>query len=160
MVSPLTTLSTGIGNIKSYSMDYDLLSDAMKESKVKEDVKQLFLAHLFFINNNKKHSQQKKTVANDNAKGDIEAFPTSCHAALTLMNDFMLLVIKGTALVAAQGTAFAQKQKGARTQATGTKGIIKNTLMTSNAITVVRTGIQQDDVLKKRKARQRRIWKT
>jgi hypothetical protein len=141
-------------------MDYDLLSDAMKESKVKEDVKQLFLAHLFFINNNKKHSQQKKTVANDNAKGDIEVFPTSCHAALMLMNDFILLAIKGTAPVATQGTAFAQKQKGARTQATGTKGIIKNTLMTSNAITVVRTGIQQDDVLKKRKARQRRIWKT
>jgi hypothetical protein len=32
------------------------------------------LAYLFFINsNNKKHSQLKKTVANDHAKGDGEA---------------------------------------------------------------------------------------
>jgi hypothetical protein len=51
---------------------------------VKEDVKQAFLAYLFFINSNdKKHSQLKKTVANDHAKGDIEAFPSTCHAALT-----------------------------------------------------------------------------
>jgi hypothetical protein len=80
------------------------------------------LAYLFFINiNDKKHSQLKKTVANDHAKGDGEAFPSSCHAALTLMNDFKPLIIKGTAPVAAQGTAFAQKQKGAGTPATGTE---------------------------------------
>jgi hypothetical protein len=60
-------------------------------------------------------------VANDHAKGDVEAFLSSCHAALTLMNDFMPLVIEGNAPVAAQGTAFAQKQKGAGTPATGTK---------------------------------------
>jgi hypothetical protein len=35
----------------------------------------------------------------------------TAHAALTLMNEFKPLVIKGAALVAAQGTAFAQKQK-------------------------------------------------
>ncbi len=92
----------------------------MRERKIREDVKQAFLAYLFFINsNNKKHSQLKKTVANDHAKGDGEAFPSSCHAALTLMNDFKPLVIKGNSPVAAQGTAFAQKQKGAG--ATGTK---------------------------------------
>ena len=63
--------------------------DPVREAKVKEDVKQAFLAYLFFINiNNKKHSQLKKTVANDHAKGDIESFPSSCHAALMLMNDF------------------------------------------------------------------------
>ncbi len=60
--------------------------------------------------NDKKHSQLKKTVANDHAKGDIEAYPSSCHAALMLMNDFKPLVIEGTAPVAAQGTAFAQKK--------------------------------------------------
>jgi hypothetical protein len=38
-----------------------------------------------------------------------------------LMNDLKPLVIKGTALVAAQSTAFAQKQKGAGTPATGTE---------------------------------------
>ena len=93
-----------------YSMDFDSLADATKESKVKDDVKQAFLAYLFFINSNdKKHSQLKKTMANDHAKGDIKAYPSSCHAALTLMNDFKPLVIEGTAPVAAQGTAFAQK---------------------------------------------------
>jgi hypothetical protein len=99
-----------------------LLSDAIKEAKNKEDVKQAFLAYLFFSNSNdKKHSQLKKTVANDRAKGDVEAFPSSCHAALTLMNDFKPLVIEGTAPVAAHGTAFAQKQKGAGTLTTSTK---------------------------------------
>ncbi len=50
-------------------------------------------------------------MANDHAKGDAKAYPSSCHAALTLMNSFKPLVIKGAAPVAAQGTAFAQKQK-------------------------------------------------
>jgi hypothetical protein len=105
-----------------YGVGYDSLSDPVWEAKVKEDVKQAFLAYLFFINiNNKKHSQLKKTVANDHAKGYGEAFPSSCHAALTLMNDFKPLIIKGPAPVAAQGTAFAQKQKGAGTPATSTK---------------------------------------
>ena len=99
-----------------YSIDYDLLSDAMKEAKVKEDVKQAFLAYLFLINSNdKKHSQLEKTVANDHAKRDIEVFPSSYHAALTLMNDFLPLVIKVTDPLAAHCTVFFQKQKGATT---------------------------------------------
>jgi hypothetical protein len=78
-----------------YSLEYDQLADATKENKVKEDAKQAFLAYLFFINSNdKKHSQLKNTVANDHMKGDTEAFPSSCHAALTLMNDFKPLVIR------------------------------------------------------------------
>jgi hypothetical protein len=98
-----------------------LLSDTVKEDKVKDDVKQAFMAYLFFINSNdKKYSQLKKTVANDHAKGDGEAFPSSCHAALTLMNDFKPLVVKATAPVASQGTAFVQKQqKGAGTPGGG-----------------------------------------
>jgi hypothetical protein len=72
-----------------YSVSYDLLSGSSKEAKVKEDVKQAFLAYLFFSNsNNEKHSQLKKTVANDHAKGDVEAFPSSWHAPIMLMNDF------------------------------------------------------------------------
>ena len=51
-------------------------------------------------------------MANNHAKADIEAYPSSCHAALTLMNDFKPLVIEGTAPVAAQGTAFALKKTG------------------------------------------------
>jgi hypothetical protein len=97
---------------ESYSTDYELLSDTVKDSKVMEDVKQAFLAYLFFINsNNKKHSQLKKTMGIDHAKGNLEAYPSSCHAALTLMNDFKPLIIEGATPIAAQGTAFAQKQK-------------------------------------------------
>ncbi len=66
------------------------------------------MANLFFINSNyKKHSQLKKPVANNHAKGNAEVYPSSCHAALTLMNNFKPLVIKGAAPVTAQGTAFA-----------------------------------------------------
>ncbi len=61
-------------------------------------------------------------MANDHAKGDGEAFPSSCHAALTLMKDFKPLVVEATALVASQGTAFAQKQqKGAGTTGGGSE---------------------------------------
>ncbi len=98
-----------------------MLSDTVKGDKVKDDVKQAYLAYLFFINSNdKKHSQLKKSVANDHAKGDGEVFLSSCHAALTLMNDFKPLIVKATVPVASQGTAFAQKQqKGAGTPGGG-----------------------------------------
>jgi hypothetical protein len=67
---------------------------------------------LFFINsNNEKHSQLKKTVANDHVIGDVEAFPSSCYAALMLMNDFKLLAIKGTAPVAAQGKHLSRSRR-------------------------------------------------
>ncbi len=81
---------------EEYSTDYELLFDTVKEATVNKDVKQAFLAYLFFINsNNKKHSQLKKTVVNDHAKGNSTAYPSSYHAALTLMNDFKPLVIEG-----------------------------------------------------------------
>jgi hypothetical protein len=71
-----------------YSTDYGLLLDTVKEVKVKKEVNQAFLAYLFFINcNDKKHSQLKKTVANNNAKGNAAAHPSSCYANLTLMNN-------------------------------------------------------------------------
>jgi hypothetical protein len=78
-----------------YSTDYELLLDIVNEAKVNEDVKQAFSAYLFFINsNNKKHSQLKKTTANDHARGNTEAYPSSCHAALTYMKDFKPLVVR------------------------------------------------------------------
>ena len=121
-----------------YGVSYDSLSDPVREAKVREDVKQAFLAYLFFINSNsnknKKHSQLKKTVANDHAKGYREAFPSSCHAALTLINDFKQLIIKGPAPVAAQGTAVAKKQKGAGTLATGTECTYNKELVTEAPI--------------------------
>ncbi len=119
------------------------------------------MAYLFFTNSNdKKHSQLKKTVANDHAKGDREMFPSSFHAALMLMNDFKPLIIEGTAPVAAQGTAFAQKQKRAGTLLPAPSApIIRNTLLTRNATPVVRRGTHQDVALR-RKARLRRIWRT
>ena len=87
-----------------YSTDYDLPLDTVKEANVKEDVKQAFLAYLFFINSNdKKHSHLKKTVVNDHAKGDAKAYPSSCHAALTLMNDFKPLVIESATLGSSPG---------------------------------------------------------
>ncbi len=41
-----------------YGTDFDLLSDTVKEDKVKDDVKQAFLAYLFFINSNDKEEAQ------------------------------------------------------------------------------------------------------
>ncbi len=46
----------------------------MKEAKVKKDGKQAFLVYLFFINSkDKKNSQLEKIVANNHAKGNVEA---------------------------------------------------------------------------------------
>ncbi len=133
----------------------------MREAKVKENVKQAFLAYLFFINSNdKKHSQLKKTVADDHAKGDGEAFPSSCHAALTLMNDFKPLIIEGPAPVAAQGTAFPRSRKELEHRLPAPSApLTRNTLLTRFATTVVRRGTQQD-VAHRRKARLRRIRRT
>ncbi len=70
-----------------YSTDYELLLDTVTVAKVKKDVKQAFLAYLFVINSNlKKHNQLKKTMVNNHARGNTEAYPSSCHPALTLMN--------------------------------------------------------------------------
>jgi hypothetical protein len=98
-------------------------------------------------------------VANDHAKGNAEAYPSSCHAALTLMKNFKPLVIEGAALVAAQGTAFAQKQKqkvaGHRQLSATTT---RNILSIRSAAIAARKGIMQD-VVSTRKARQRRTLK-
>jgi hypothetical protein len=74
------------------------------------------------------------------------------------MNDFKPLVVKATAPIASQGIAFAQKQqKGAGTLGGAVKaGIIRSTLPTRSAITVVRKAISQDVALRRR-ARQRKV---
>jgi hypothetical protein len=61
-----------------YSTAYELLLDTVKDAKVKGDVKQAFLAYLFFVNsNNKKHSQLKKTAVNNHVKGAQIRTPTA-----------------------------------------------------------------------------------
>jgi hypothetical protein len=145
-----------------FSVSCDSLSDASKEANVKEDVKQAFLAYLFFSNSNdKKHSQLKKTVVNDHAKGDVEAFPSSCHAALTLMNDFKPLVIEGTApwQPRVQHLPRSRKELEHRLPAPSAT-IIMNTLPTRNVTTVASWDIHHYVVLRRRKARLRTILRT
>jgi hypothetical protein len=88
-------------------------------------------------------------------------FPSSCHPALMLMNDFKPLIIEDTAPVAAQGTALAQKQRKEVEHwlPAPSAPIIRNTLLTRNATPVVRRGTHQDVALG-RKARLRRIRRT
>jgi hypothetical protein len=70
-------------------------------------VEQEYLAYLFLNNSsNKLHSQHKKNVANNHYKGNIDAYPTDIHQALTLMNEYKPLKIDAPS-VPAQGTAFA-----------------------------------------------------
>jgi hypothetical protein len=143
-----------------FNISYDLLSVAIKKDKDKEDVKQAFLAYLFFSNSNdEKHSQLKKTVANDHAKGDVETFPSSCHAALTLMNTFKPLVIKGTAPVAAHGHLPRSRKKLEHRLPAPSATVIRNTLLTRTVTTVASWDIHQDVVLRRRRARLRRIWR-
>ncbi len=61
-----------------------------------------------FINNSnqKLHSQRKKDVANNYLKGNMEAYPSDIHKALTLMNEYKPLILDVTP-VPTQGTAFA-----------------------------------------------------
>ena len=67
--------------------DYDKLAVDAKQ-KVRDQVEQEYLAYLFLNNSNTKlHSQLKKDVANDYSKGNIDAYPTDIHKALTLMNE-------------------------------------------------------------------------
>jgi DNA recombination-dependent growth factor C len=70
----------------SYS-DNETLSKVERKS-VRDLVKQEYLAYLFINNRNQKlHSQLEKDVANDYSKGNIEAYLSDIHKALTLMNE-------------------------------------------------------------------------
>jgi hypothetical protein len=70
-------------------------------------VDQEYLAYLFInYSNQKLHSQLKKDLANNYLKGNMEAYPSDIHKALTLMNDYKPLKLD-VAPVPTQGTAFA-----------------------------------------------------
>ena len=142
-----------------FSVSYDSLSDAIKEAKVKEDVKQAFLAYLFFSNsNNNKHSQLKKTVANDHAKGDIEAFPSSCHAAFMLMNDSSHWSLRGLLRWQPRAQHFPRSRKELKHWLLAPSApMLMNTLLTRNVTTVASWDTHQDIVLRRRKARLRKI---
>jgi hypothetical protein len=98
-------------------------------------------------------------MANDNAKGAVEAYPSSCHAALTFMNNFKPFVIKGAALVAIKGVAFAKKQKQKVTKTLATECNYNKEYCTNKEChNCGKQGILQD-VVPARKARQRRTLK-
>lgn len=84
---------------------YEGLMQNDKDTVV-EVVEQEYLAYLFINNSNAKmHNQLKKEVANDYSKGNIHAYPSDIHKALTLMNEYKPLKLE-TAVVPSQGTAF------------------------------------------------------
>jgi hypothetical protein len=96
--------------------DYEAL-DATAQKRIIEQVEQEYLAYLFLNNSsNKLHSQLKKDVANDYSKGNMDAYPTGIHKALTQMNEYKPLKIDVSS-VPAQGTAFATKAKDAKKKA-------------------------------------------
>jgi hypothetical protein len=83
---------------------YDTLSDTDKK-KVIDSVKQDVVAG--------KASRAEKDVANDYSKGNINAYPSDIHKALTLMNEHKLLKVD-TPVVPAQGTAFVTNSQGGK----------------------------------------------
>jgi hypothetical protein len=103
---------------------YETLTPA-KQKNVRDNVEQEYLAYLFINNSNQKlYSQLKKDVVNDYLKGNMEAYPSDIHKALTLMNEYKPLKLD-IAPMPTQGTAFATiscKGKG-KTASGGTKYI-------------------------------------
>ncbi len=92
---------------------YDMLSPAKKKVVV-DVVEQEYLAYLFINNSNAKmHSQLKKDVANDYSKGNMDAYPTDIHKALTLMNEYKPLKLDAQ-VIPAQGTAFFTGGQGGK----------------------------------------------
>jgi hypothetical protein len=90
--------------------DYNALAND-QQMRIREHVEQEYLAYLFLNNSSAKlHTQLKKDVANEYSKGNIDAYPTDIHKALTLMNEYKPLKLDVPA-VTAQGTAFATKGK-------------------------------------------------
>ena len=86
--------------------EYETLTPA-EQKNVRDVVEQEHLAYLFINNSNQKlHSQLKKDVANNYSKGNMEAYPSDIHKAVTLMNDYKPLKLD-VAPVPGQGTAFA-----------------------------------------------------
>ncbi len=107
--------------------EYETLMPS-EQKNVRDVVEQEYLAYLFINNSNEKlHSQLKKDLANDYSKGNMEAYPSDIHKALTLMNEYKPSKLDVPPLPA-QGTAFATtSHKGKRKKAFGgTKYISKS----------------------------------
>ncbi len=98
-----------------------------EQKNVRAIVEQEYLAYLFINNSNQKlHSQPKKNVVNDYSKGNMEAYPSDIHKALTLMNEYKTVKLD-VAPVPAQGTAFATTScKGKGKKASGGTKYISN----------------------------------
>jgi hypothetical protein len=125
--------------------EYDTLTPA-EQNNVRKVVEQEYLAYLFIINSNQKlHSQLKKDVTNDYSKGNLEAYPSDIHKALTLMNEYKPLKLDVTP-VPTQATAFVTIScKGKGKKASGRTKYISNSnwkAMNSEAQTKVRGGIE------------------
>jgi hypothetical protein len=105
--------------------EYDTLTPA-EQKNVREVIEQEYLAYLFINSSNQKlHSQWKKDVANNYSKGNMKAYPSGIHKALTLTNEYMPLKLD-VAPVPTQVTAFVTtSHKGKGKKASGrTKYII------------------------------------
>ncbi len=67
--------------------EYETLKPA-EQKNVRDVVEKKYLVYLFINNSNQKlHSQLKKNVANNYSKGNMEAYPSDIHKAVTLMNE-------------------------------------------------------------------------
>jgi hypothetical protein len=107
---------------------YHLLKEKMGHSQ--EDPIMLTSKFPMFL---KLHSQLKKDVANVYLKGNIEAYPSNIHKALTLMNEYEQLTLD-VAPMPAQGTAFATtSQKGKGKKASGRTKYIKSSASAKSA---------------------------
>jgi hypothetical protein len=77
----------------SYSK-YETLKPA-EQKNVQDVVEQEYLTYLSINNSKQKlHSQPKKDVANNDLQGNIEAYSSDIHKALTLMNEYKLFEIR------------------------------------------------------------------
>jgi hypothetical protein len=86
--------------------EYETLTPA-KQKNVRDVVELEYLAYLFINNSNQKlHSQMNKDVANNYLKGNMEAYPSDIHKALTLMNEYKQMKLD-VSPVPIQGTPFA-----------------------------------------------------
>ncbi len=99
--------------------EYDTLTSA-KQKNIREVVEQEYLAYLFINNSNQKlRSQLKKDAANNYLNGNMEAYPSDIHKALTLMNKYKPLKLD-VAPMATQGTPFPTTScKGKEKKASG-----------------------------------------
>jgi hypothetical protein len=125
--------------------EYETLMPA-KQKNVRDVVEQEYLAYLFINNSNQMlHSQLKKDVANNYLKGNMEAYPSDIHKALTLMNEYKPLKLD-VAPVPAQGMAFATtSRKGKGKKALGGNKYIINSDWKAIAQTMVFNAHNDDE---------------